>query len=77
MNMQPKQNPKDWKSITIYMIPVIALVLANVLQIQDVAEVERNVTAIATSGMAVVGGIITFIGIIKNNNKNGDKSIRK
>lgn len=71
------QTPKDWKSVIVYMIPVIALVLANILQIQDVAEVERNVTAIVTSGMATVAGIITFIGIIKNNNKNGDKSIRK
>ena len=65
-----QSNPKDWKSIVVYFIPIIALVIANVFQIADVAEVESVVTAIVTAVLSAVAGVMALVGVIKNNDKN-------
>lgn len=62
-------NPKDWKSIVMYFVPVIVLVLANIFGITDTASLETLVNEVVGSIITLIAGILAVIGIIKNNDK--------
>lgn len=60
---------KKWTAIIGYSIPVIALILGNVLQIDNV-QIEGALTVILTSAGSVFAGVLALIGIIKSHDKN-------
>lgn len=64
-----KYNEKEWMKIVGYFVPILALVIANVFQIADVAQIETQLTAIVTVTFSLIAGIIGLVGVIKNNDK--------
>lgn len=72
--MQNKNlNPKNWKSIVMYFVPVLVLVLANMFQITDTVALEQMVNEITGAVITAIAGILAVIGIIKNNDKDKKK----
>jgi hypothetical protein len=63
------EQKKDWKKIIAYFIPVIALILGNILQIDHV-QIENILTSIGGAVISLVAGIVALIGIIKSHDKN-------
>ena len=66
-------NQKEWKKIIGYFIPIIALMLGNIFQIADVAEIETMITAIVGAVFTAIAGVVAIIGVIKNNDKKESK----
>lgn len=66
-----KMNSKQWMKIVGYMIPIIALVVANLLNLNDPTEIETALTGLATAILGVIGAV----GIVANNDKEDDKNI--
>jgi hypothetical protein len=60
---------KKWTTIIGYFIPVLALIIGNVLQIDNV-QIEGALTTILASAGSVVAGVLALIGIIKSHDKN-------
>lgn len=60
-----KMNEKEWTKIIGYMVPVIALVAANFLQLEDTTELESSLMVVFTAIM----GVLTAVGVIANNDK--------
>jgi hypothetical protein len=64
-----KFNQKEWAKIVGYFVPILALVIANVFQISDVAEIQDRLTAIVTVIFSLIAGVIGLIGVIKSHDK--------
>jgi hypothetical protein len=63
------EQKKDWKKIIMYFIPVIALILGNILQIDHV-QIEAILTTVGSAVISLVAGVLALIGIIKSHDKN-------
>lgn len=64
-----KMNSKQWTKIIGFMIPIIALVVANILNIDDASKIEESLTILVTA----IFGVLGAVGIIANNDKDDDK----
>jgi hypothetical protein len=64
-----KFDQKEWAKIIGYFIPIIALVIGNILQIENTEEIQAQITQIVTIGLSLVAGVIGFIGVIKSHDK--------
>jgi hypothetical protein len=62
------EQKKDWKKIIGYFIPVLALILGNILQIDHV-QIESVLTTIGGAVISLVAGVLALIGIIKSHDK--------
>lgn len=65
-----KFNSKQWRKIIAYLIPIIALVVANILKIDDPTELENALTVLVTAVLGVLGAV----GVISNNDKDDKPS---
>lgn len=61
-------NPKQWKKITLYLVPIVALVIANFIQVEDPAQIEESLFMLITAILGVLGAV----GVVSNNDKNDD-----
>ncbi|AYP68842.1 hypothetical protein BpsM61_00068 [Bacillus phage vB_BpsM-61] len=62
MGVNIKTKNKNWKKVTMYLIPVIALVVANLLRIDDPTQIESSLTILFTA----ILGVFSALGIIDN-----------
>lgn len=60
---------KQWKKVIGYSIPIIALVVANMLNINDPSQIETSLVILVTA----ILGVLSAMGVIKNNDKANDK----
>ncbi|UYL93912.1 hypothetical protein PK21_gp29 [Geobacillus phage vB_GthS_PK2.1] len=60
---------KDWISIIKYLIPIIALVIANISKNGDPTEIENALGMLLTAILGLLGAI----GVIKNHDKSEDR----
>lgn len=56
---------KDWVKIGGYLIPIIALLVANMLNVEDPTEIESQMEIL----LSAVIGILTTVGVVKSNEK--------
>ncbi|WP_041264663.1 hypothetical protein [Geobacillus thermodenitrificans] len=59
---------KDWKKIIGYFIPIIALVIANIVKVDDPSQIEGALEVIVSG----VFGLLAAIGVYKNHDKDSD-----
>lgn len=62
-------NEKEWVRVIGYLIPVIALVVANLLHIEDPTELENALMVLFTAVMGVLGAV----GVIATHDKDAGK----
>lgn len=66
-------NQKEWTKVIGYFIPILALAIGNLFQIDDIKNLEGMITAIVTAILTVVFGIIGLVGVVKSHDKKEKK----
>lgn len=56
---------KDWVKIFGYLIPILALLIANMLNVEDPSEIESQMEIL----LSAIIGILTTVGVVKTNEK--------
>ncbi|WP_339171423.1 hypothetical protein [Anoxybacillus sp. FSL W8-1294] len=56
---------KDWRKIIGYFIPIIALVIANIVKVDDPSQIEGALEIIVSG----VFGLLAAIGVYQNHDK--------